>query len=103
LIASPRKRGSICHYVYILASKKNGTLYIGVTTDLKKRVWQHKEKIIAGFIRKYKINTLVYYEIYDDYWDAANREKRMKKWNRDWKIELIRKENPDWLDLYDKL
>lgn len=91
------------HYVYILASKKNGTLYIGVTTGLKKRVWQHKEKIIEGFTRKYKIDTLVYYEIYDDYWDAANREKRMKKWNRDWKIELIRKENPDWLDLYDKL
>jgi putative endonuclease len=63
------------HYVYILASKKNGTLYIGVTTDLKKRVWQHKEKIIEGFTRKYKIDTLVYYEIYDDYWDAANREK----------------------------
>lgn len=103
MIASPRKRGSMSHYVYILASKKNGTLYIGVTTGLKKRVWQHKEKIIEGFTRKYKIDTLVYYEIYDDYWDAANREKRMKKWNRDWKIELIRKENPDWLDLYDKL
>lgn len=102
-ISSPRKRGPMPHYVYILASKKNGTLYIGVTTDLKKRVWQHKEKIIEGFTRKYGIKLLVYYEIYDDYWDAANREKRMKKWNRDWKIELIRKENPDWLDLYDKL
>jgi putative endonuclease len=91
------------HYVYILASKKNGTLYIGVTTNLKKRVWQHKEKIIEGFTKKYDIKNLVYFEVYADYWDAANREKRMKKWNREWKIGLIQKENPDWLDLYDNL
>lgn len=91
------------HYVYVLASKKNGTLYIGVTTDLKKRVWQHREKAIEGFTKKYNVHMLVYYEIYDDYWDAANREKRMKKWNRDWKIELIEKENLDWRDLFDTL
>jgi putative endonuclease len=88
------------HYVYILASKKNGTLYIGVTTDLKQRVWQHKEKQLEGFTKKYNVSNLVYFEIYDDYWDAANREKRMKKWNRAWKIELIEKENSQWNDLY---
>lgn len=91
------------HYVYILASKRNGTIYIGVTRDLKKRVWQHKENIIEGFTEKYNVHDLVYFEIYEDYWDAANREKRMKKWNRDWKIELIEKENPEWNDLYDGL
>lgn len=91
------------HYIYILASKKNGTLYIGVTTDFKKRIWQHKEKIIEGFTKQYDVHNLVYYEMYDDYWEAANREKRMKKWNRDWKIKLIEKENAAWLDLYDTL
>ncbi len=91
------------HYVYILASKKNGTLYIGVTTDLKKRVWQHKEGVIDGFTKKYHVKFLVYFEVYNDYWDAANREKRMKKWNRAWKISLFEKENPNWLDLYDNL
>ena len=91
------------HYVYILASKKNGTIYIGVTSDLQKRVWQHKEKQIEGFTKKYNIEHLVYYESYDEYWDAANREKRMKKWNRSWKIELIEKENIEWNDLYETL
>lgn len=66
------------HYVYILASQKNGTLYIGVTTDLQKRVWQHKAKEIQGFTTKYGVDKLVYFETYDDYWDAANREKRLK-------------------------
>ena len=91
------------HYVYILASKKNGTLYIGVTTDLQKRIFQHKNKEIEGFTKKYGVDKLVYFETYEDYWDAANREKRMKKWNRAWKIELIEKENPHWQDLYDSL
>jgi len=91
------------HYVYILASKKNGTLYIGVTTDLKKRVWQHKNGEIEGFTKKYGVDKLVCYEAYDDYWDAANREKRLKKWKRAWKIELIESQNPQWQDLYDSL
>lgn len=91
------------HYVYILASKRNGTLYIGVTTDLIKRTAQHKEKQIEGYTKKYNVDRLVYFETYDDYWDAANREKRMKKWNRDWKIELIEKDNPEWKDLYASL
>lgn len=91
------------HYIYILASKPNGTLYIGVTTDLKGRIWQHKEKQIDGFTKEYDVGRLVYFEIYDDYWIAANREKAMKKWNRQWKINLIEKENPRWDDLYDKI
>lgn len=91
------------HYVYILASKKNGTLYIGVTTDLKRRVWEHKNKQIKGFTEKYNVDRLMYFEAYDDYWDAANREKCMKKWNRAWKIELIEKDNSRWEDLYETL
>jgi putative endonuclease len=91
------------HYIYILASQRNGTLYIGVTTDLKKRVWEHKNNVIDGFTKKYGVHDLVYFEVYDDYWDAANREKRMKKWNRAWKIRLIEKDNPEWHDLYDKI
>lgn len=91
------------HYIYILASKKNGTLYIGVTTDLKCRVYEHKNKLIEGFTTRYNIHMLVYYEIYEDYWLAANREKNMKDWKREWKINLIEKENPDWRDLYEEL
>lgn len=91
------------HYVYILASKRNGTLYIGVTTDLQKRIWQHKNKQIEGFTQKYGVDQLMYFEIYDDYREAANREARMKKWKRDWKIKLIEKDNPAWRDLYDTL
>ncbi len=91
------------HYVYVLASKKNGTLYIGVTNDLQKRIFQHKAKQVDGFTKKYNISNLVYYEVYEDYWDAANREKRMKKWNRAWKVELIERGNSKWKDLYDSL
>ena len=91
------------HYIYILASKKNGTLYIGVTTDLQKRIWQHKNKEIEGFTKKYGVDKLVYFETYEDYWDAANREKRLKKWNRAWKDELITGFNPEWLDLFNTL
>lgn len=91
------------HYVYILASKPNGTLYIGVTTDLQKRIWQHKNGVIDGFSKIYDVKNLVYYEPYEEYWDAANRERRMKKWNRAWKINLIIKDNPEWKDLYDTL
>lgn len=87
-------------YVYILASKKNGTLYIGVANDLKQRIWQHKSGQIEGFTKKYNVKNLVYFEVYEDYWNAANREKRMKKWNRQWKIDLIEKANPEWRDLY---
>jgi len=91
------------YYVYILASKKNGTLYIGVTNDLLKRVYEHKNNLIGGFTRKYRVHNLVYHEAYSSIYDAIAREKRMKKWERNWKIELIKKANPEWEDLYDKL
>lgn len=88
------------YYVYILASKKNGTLYIGVTDNLIKRVFQHKEGLVDGFTKKYNIKKLVYYEETNDVIVAITREKRLKKWERKWKIELIEKNNSDWKDLY---
>jgi putative endonuclease len=89
--------------VYILGSKKNGTLYIGVTSDLVKRIWQHKNKIVSGFTDDYEVNTLVYFEQYDDMYAALTREKQLKTWNRAWKIRLIEKTNPNWLDLYNEI
>ena len=89
--------------VYILANKRNGTLYIGVTSDLVKRVWQHKNDLIEGFTKKYSVHKLVYYETHTDMTEAIRREKRLKKWNRAWKIELIEKENPEWIDLWASL
>jgi len=83
-----------------MASKKHGTLYVGVTSELKHRVCQHKEALIPGFTQKYKVHMLVYFEVYADIRDAIVREKRLKKWNRVWKIRLIEKMNPDWNDLY---
>ena len=88
-------------YVYMLASAPHGTLYIGVTTDLVKRVWQHREEVIAGFTRTYSVHRLVWYEIHDDLLSAIAREKQLKKWKRCWKIELIFEKNPRWRDLYD--
>jgi len=82
------------YYVYILASKRNGTLYIGVTNNLLKRVYEHRNDFVDGFTKKYHVHNLVYYEVYSDIHDAINREKRMKKWKRQWKIELIEKTNP---------
>lgn len=86
-------------YVYILASRRNGALYIGVTSDLYKRLWQHKNDLIDGFSKKYNVKNLVYFEMYNNALEAIKREKRLKKWNRSWKIELIEKENPSWKDL----
>jgi putative endonuclease len=86
--------------VYILASKKNGTLYIGVTSDLVKRIWQHKNHVVSGFTEDYDVNVLVYFEQYDDMENAITREKVLKTWNRVWKIKLIEKTNPAWNDLY---
>ncbi|PTR08142.1 putative endonuclease [Nitrosospira sp. Nsp5] len=86
--------------VYILASKRNGTLYIGVTSNLVKRVWEHKQNLGEGFTRKYGVHTLVYFEMHDEMTEAIRREKQLKKWNRLWKIELIEKTNPDWRDLW---
>jgi putative endonuclease len=91
------------YYVYILASKRNGTLYIGVTQDLLKRVDLHKKELLDGFTKKYNVNILVHYEVYQDIKDAILREKRLKKWKREWKIKLIEEKNPNWEDLYYKL
>lgn len=88
------------YYVYMLASKKNGVLYIGVTGDLVKRVWEHKNNLVEGFTKKYFVHKLVYYEVTTDAKSAITREKQLKKWNRDWKIRLIEKENSNWEDLY---
>ena len=89
--------------VYILASKRNGTLYIGVTSDLVRRVWQHKNDLQPGFTEKYRVHSLVYYEMHDEMATAILREKQLKKWNRQWKLRLIEEKNPDWLDLYEEL
>ena len=91
------------YYVYILASKRNGTLYIGVTDDLIRRVYEHKNDLVNGFAKKYKVHMLVYYEHTNDIYSAIQREKRLKKWERKWKIELIETMNPDWHDLYEEL
>ena len=88
------------YYVYILANKKNGPLYIGVTNDLITRVYAHRNNLIEGFTKRYHVHDLVYFEAYDDIHEAITREKRMKKWKREWKIELIEKDNPTWKDLY---
>ena len=88
------------YIVYILASKRNGTLYVGVTSDLVARVYEHKHGIFPGFTKRYRVHLLVYYEIFDDIYCAIRREKQLKKWNRQWKIELIEKHNPKWEDLY---
>jgi len=89
--------------VYILASQRNGTLYVGVTSDLIKRVWEHKNKLAKGFTELYDVNRLVYYEHFPDAESAISREKRLKKYNRKWKADLIEKANPEWNDLYEDL
>ncbi|MDO9411626.1 MAG: GIY-YIG nuclease family protein [Pseudolabrys sp.] len=87
-------------WVYILASRIGGTLYIGVTSDLVRRVHEHREDIIKGFTKQYGVHRLVHFEQFDDAENAIKREKRLKAWNRDWKIRLIEENNPDWIDLY---
>jgi len=87
------------YYVYILASKRNGTLYIGVTNDLQRRIYEHKNNLIKGFTQKYDIHNLVYYEETNDINLAIERENNLKNWKRKWKIELIEKSNPTWKDL----
>jgi putative endonuclease len=89
--------------VYILASKRNGTLYIGVTSDLLKRVWEHRNSVIEGFTKRYGIHSLVWYELHERMESALQREKRMKEWARRWKVRLIEKMNPTWRDLYPSL
>lgn len=89
--------------VYIMASGRNGTLYIGVTSNLVGRVWQHKNNVADGFTKKYAVHQLVWYEPHENMESALAREKALKKWNRIWKLRLIEEFNPDWLDLYEQL
>lgn len=89
--------------VYILSNQVRGTLYIGVTSDLIQRIWQHKENLVDGFTKQHQLHHLVYYEFADDMLTAIAREKQLKKWNRAWKIELIEEANSDWHDLYSEL
>jgi putative endonuclease len=91
------------YYVYILASRRNGTLYIGVTSDLPKRVYEHKQELIDGFTKKYGVHALVYYEAHDNIEEAITREKQIKKWERAWKLKLIEEMNPEWDDLYEQI
>jgi len=87
--------------VYILANKRNGTLYIGVTSNLQKRAWEHKNDFVQGFRKRYGVHRLIYFELYEDMMSAIRREKQMKKWNRDWKLELIERQNPGWRDAWE--
>ena len=89
--------------VYMLASKKHGTLYVGVTSDLLKRVWEHKNDVVHGFTHKYAVHDLVWFEMHEDMQAAIAREKNIKAWKRAWKIELIEQANPEWIDLYNNL
>lgn len=86
--------------VYILASQRNGTLYVGVTSNLVQRIWQHKSTLVEGFTRQHVIHLLVYYELHENMTGAITREKQIKKWNRKWKLRLIEENNPQWVDLY---
>ena len=89
--------------VYVLTNRRNGTLYVGVTSDLNRRIWEHKEDVVDGFTKRYGVHMLVYAEFHATMEEAILREKRIKKWRRDWKITLIEKANPTWRDLYDEI
>ena len=91
------------YFVYILASQRNGTLYVGVTNNLAGRMMQHRDKSLDGFTKKYNVHMLVWFEEHGDIRDAIRREKQIKKWNRAWKLEMIEKVNPDWLNLFERI
>jgi putative endonuclease len=93
------KRG----YVYMLASGRNGTLYVGTTSNLPKRIQQHRDGVVDGFTKRYSVHRLVHVETFDDIRDAIARERQLKKWNREWKLDLIEEHNPDWEDVSDRL
>lgn len=92
-----------CYYVYVLASRRNGTLYVGVTNDLVRRIWEHREGVVEGFSNRYGVKQLVHFEEYPDVRDALQREKNLKHWSRAWKLQLIEGSNPDWRDLYEDI
>jgi putative endonuclease len=89
--------------VYIMANKRNGTIYLGVTSNLQQRIWQHREGVVEGFTKENACKILVWYEAYDDLQEARRRESQMKKWNRLWKLRVIEEMNPDWNDLFESL
>jgi putative endonuclease len=89
--------------VYIVASKRNGTLYTGVTSNIVKRIWEHKNNLIEGFTKKYNIHRLIYFELHNDMSNAITREKQIKKWRRAWKLRLIEEHNPEWRDLWEDI
>ena len=91
------------YYVYIHANRRYGTLYVGVTNDLARRVWEHKHDVVAGFTREHGIHRLVWFEGHESRYEATSREKLIKKWHRDWKVNLIQAMNPEWDDLYETL
>ena len=91
------------YYVYILASRRDGAIYVGVTNDIVRRVYEHRIKTVPGFTSKYNITQLVWYEVYDDPTSAISREKELKKWKRSWKVALIEAQNPLWKDLYESI
>ena len=91
------------YYVYILANRTKGTLYVGSTSDLVRRVWQHKQKLLEGFTARYSVSRLVYFEEFQEVTDMGQRERRLKEWKRRWKIELIERDNPKWDDLFEEL
>jgi len=93
----------VSYYVYLMASQRHGTLYVGVTRDLLGRAYQHRTDAVAGFTRRYHVHLLVWFECYDDPLTAITREKEIKKWRRDWKVNLIKRTNPEWVDLYESL
>ena len=89
-----------CYYVYVMASARNGTLYVGMTSNIRRRVWEHREGTVDGFTKRYGVKVLVYVETFEYVWAAIQRENRLKKWKRRWKLELIEKDNPNWDDLF---
>ena len=90
-------------FVYMLASQKKGTVYIGVTSDLKKRIWEHKNNVVKGFTEKYDVHNLVWFEPHESAESAITKEKQMKEWKREWKVKRIEEMNPNWSDLYDRI
>jgi putative endonuclease len=91
------------YYVYIIASRKDGAIYVGVTNDIVRRIYEHRIKAVPGFTSRFNITRLVWFEIYDDPISAISREKELKKWKRSWKVQLIEKDNPEWKDLYESI
>jgi putative endonuclease len=101
--AGVQESGHMAFWVYVVTNKKNGTLYVGMTDDLVKRIWQHRNELIEGFTKQYGLKMLVWFEFHESRESAFKRERQIKKWNRVWKLELIEKQNPGWRDLWEEI